>query len=234
MKVGVIQSCYIPWRGYFDFIRSVDLFVIYDDVQYSKGSWRNRNKVKAPSGLRWITVPVNVSLGQRIDEVEIATGGNSWRNEHARLLHESLGSAIHFQDAWEIWSAATERGYRKLSELNVHLLRSICGYLEIRTPLVLSSSYPTHGDSTNRLISLLRTVGATSYLSGPSASSYLDYSMFALNNIRLEYKSYDYEPYPQTHGDFVDAVTILDLIANCGPEAKRHLVSKNPDRVVEL
>jgi hypothetical protein len=234
VKVGVIQSCYVPWRGYFDLIRSVDLFVVYDDVQYSKGGWRNRNQLKLPAGLRWMTVPVRVSLGQRIDEVEISNDRKSWVEEHIRLLRDALSTAPYFSDAWEIWSMATRQNYQRLSQLNVHLLKSVCEYLGIRTPLVMSSDYPTHGESTARLLSLLRAVGATSYLSGPSAATYLDKGMFAADGIRLEYKSYDYAPYPQLHGNFVGAVTILDLIANCGRESSGHIVSTTPDRPVEL
>ncbi|HKS58443.1 MAG TPA: WbqC family protein [Steroidobacteraceae bacterium] len=232
MKVGVIQSCYVPWRGYFDFIRSVDLFVVYDDVQYSKGSWRNRNQVKTADGLRWLTVPVAVSLGQRIDEVRIAQRSKSWIEEHGRLLRASLEAAPYFQDAWQLWSAAVGHGDELLSVLNVRLLRSVCAYLGIRTPLVMSSEYPTLGSSTTRLLSLLQAVGASSYLSGPSAADYLDLRQFAERGIGVQYKSYDYPPYPQLHGEFVSAVTILDLIANCGPGAAARLASSSADRSV--
>jgi len=232
VKVGVIQSCYVPWRGYFDFIRSVDLFVVYDDVQYSKGSWRNRNQVKTAEGLRWLTVPVTVSLGQRIDEVRIAQRAKSWIEEHGRLLRESLGSAPHFEHAWQLWSDAIGQGDQLLSALNVRLLRSVCAYLGIATPLVMSSEYAVAGASTTRLISLLRAVGATSYLSGPSAADYLDLQQFAAHGIAVEYKSYDYRPYPQLHGEFVGAVTILDLIANCGRGAAAYLGASSPDRSV--
>jgi hypothetical protein len=232
LKVGVIQSCYIPWRGYFDFIRSVDLFVVYDDVQYSKGSWRNRNQVKTADGLRWLTVPVTVSLGQRIDEVRIAQHARAWTEEHGRLLRVSLEAAPYFQDAWQLWSEAVAHRDELLSALNVRLLRSVCGYLGIITPLVMSGEYQLEGASTTRLISLLRAVGATSYLSGPSAADYLDLQQFAAHGIAVQYKSYDYRPYPQLHGEFVGAVTILDLIANCGRAAADQLVASSADRSV--
>lgn len=232
MKVGVIQSCYVPWRGYFDFIRSCDLFVVYDDVQYSKGSWRNRNQVKTANGLHWLTVPVTVALGQRIDEVRIAHGARSWIEEHGRLLRLALEPAPHFEDAWLLWSEAIEQRDELLSSLNVRLLRAVCAYLGIATPLVMSSEYQAQGASTQRLISLLRAVGATQYLSGPSAAAYLDLQQFAEHGIAVQYKSYDYRPYPQLHGEFVGAVTILDLIANCGRGAGTHLASSSADRSV--
>lgn len=232
MKVGVIQSSYVPWRGYFDFIRSVDLFVVYDDVQYSKGSWRNRNRVKLPAGLQWLTVPVSHSLGQNIDQVRIARGRGSWVDAHAALLRRSLSASPHFEDAWRLWSAAVAHGDEMLSALNFRLLISICEYLGIRTPIVPSTRFATHGSSTERLISLLEAAGATAYLSGPSAAAYLDTRMFAEHNIQLFYKAYDYQPYPQLHGEFVGNVTVLDLIAHCGPRACEHLTAASADRPV--
>ncbi len=129
VKVGVIQSSYVPWRGYFDFIRSVDLFVVYDDVQYSKGGWRNRNRLKVQVRITLDHRAGEYRLGQTIDEVEISIGQKSWTEGHARLLRESLSEAPHFSDAWEIWSLAVEPNCRRLSQLNVHLLKAVCEYL---------------------------------------------------------------------------------------------------------
>ncbi len=229
MRVGVIQSCYLPWRGYFDFIASVDLFVVYDDVQYSTGSWRNRNRVKTARGLKWLTVPVVQHLGMAIDEVRIGAPAKPWRDEHRRLLEESLGSAPHFADAFSLWQSALAAGDELLSALNLRLIRAINEYLGIRTPLVLSRDYRLAGAKTERLLQLLRAVGADTYLSGPSAGSYLDVAMMNSAGIAVEYKSYDYAPYPQAWGEFAGNVTVLDLIANCGRSAAAHLRSRNPD-----
>lgn len=231
MKVGVIQSCYIPWRGYFDFIDSVDLFVVYDDVQYSKGSWRNRNQLKTPYGLKWITVPVKVSLGQNIDEVLIDYS-KPWQENNRGLLKTSLGTAEHFATARELWEEAISYQDSTISALNIRLLRSLCAFLDIKTPLVLSADYKLSGSKTERLIQLLKAVGASVYLSGPSAQDYLDYSLFHDNGIRLEYKNYNYEPYPQQFGEFVGTVSVLDLIANIGRDARRYLKSISPDIAV--
>lgn len=231
-RVGIIQSCYVPWRGYFDFIDSVDLFVIYDDVQYSKGSWRNRNRVKTPQGLKWLTVPVNASISQAIDTVRIAAGDRPWREEHRRLLHEALEPAPFFRDALALWEAGVAHEHEFISGLNLTLTRGICEYLGIATPIVTSREFALRGESTERLISLLQQLGATSYLSGPSASSYLEESRFTANGIRLEYKSYDYPGYPQLWGGFEGTVTVLDMIANAGPSAREYLHSLTPDVVV--
>lgn len=232
VKVGVIQSSFIPWRGYFDFVASVDLFVFYDDVQYSKGGWRNRNRIKCHDGTRWLTVPVrHRSLGQRIDEIKIDNSKN-WRPKHAMLWTEEYADAPFFNDAETFAKEIASCISPTLTQLNIQLIRSICTYLSISTPTILSSELKLEGARTERLISLLRAVGGTTYLSGPSADSYLEKGRFEEAGIRLEYKSYDYEPYPQLWGPFEGAVTVLDLIANCGPQSKTLMRSTTPNRVV--
>lgn len=228
MRIGIIQSNYIPWRGYFDFIAQVDLFVIYDDVQFSKGSWRNRNQVKTRHGRKWLTVPVQYRLGMAIDEVRIGrTANQSWQDAHQQALSDALGTAPYFADALDLWKEGIAFGDATLSELNVRLTRLICGYLGITTPIVRSRDYGLTGAKSERLVQLIKRVGASIYLSGPSAKGYLDEALFAANGIALEYKSYDYAPYPQLWGEFEGAVTVLDLIANVGPSAKEWLQSRS-------
>ena len=224
--VGIIQSSYIPWRGYFDFINSVDIFVIYDDIQCSNGrSWRNRNQVKTKTGLRWLTVPINKKEGMLIDEVLIDRS-TLWENKHRRLLKESLGSAPHFKDAMDIWAEGIALEHFTISQLNIRLIQLICNYLEITTPIVMSRDYHLTGAKTDRLINLIKKIGGTTYLSGPTAKAYLDENLFRENGISLEYKTYDYLSYPQLGGDFVGNVTVLDLIANMGKEARQFLPSQ--------
>ena len=225
-RVGIIQSSYVPWRGYFDFIRSVDLFVIYDDVQYSTGSWRNRNQLKMRDGLRWLTVPVHASVSRAIDETPLALDEGDWRPRHRRMLEEALGTAPYFDDALRLWQAGVADEAASIGALNVRLLRAITEYLGIRTEIRMSRPYAARGAKTERLIDLLQKVGATTYVSGPTARGYLDEGAFHRAGINLEYKSYDYEPYPQLWGPFVGTVSILDLIANTGPRAPHYLASR--------
>ncbi|TRZ89737.1 MAG: hypothetical protein D4R88_04870 [Methanosarcinales archaeon] len=232
MRVGIIQSAYIPWRGYFDFIDSVDLFVIYDDVLYSKGSWRNRNLIKTSEGQRWLTVPVHGKISMLIDQVQIAKEAKPWQDTHRCLLHEHLEPAPFFGAAMQIWEKGVCADDLTLSQLNVRLLKLICSYLGITTPIAMSRDFAVVGAKTERLIRLLEKVGATVYLSGPAAQGYLDESLFRQHGIGLEYKTYDYPPYPQLWGEFVGNVTVLDLIANTGPDARQHLKSTTPNRVV--
>lgn len=232
MKVGIIQSSFIPWRGYFDFIASVDLFVFYDDVQYSKGSWRNRNRIKCRDGARWLTVPVrHRSLSQLILETEI-DDRKDWRADHARIWRSEYADAPFLGDVLELLGEMGRGEDRTISQLNIRLSRAICAFLDIRTPTLLSSELDAEGTRTDRLINLLRKVGARSYLSGPSADNYLEKDKFRDSGIRLEYKSYDYAPYPQAWGAYDGAVSVLDLIANCGSRSKALLRSRTPDLLI--
>lgn len=233
MRVGVIQSSFIPWRGYFDFIASVDLFVFHDDIQYTKGDWRNRNRLKTPNGAAWLTVPVRYErVSQLICETPVAEP-EDWRRKHVRIWQANYRSAPYLDDVLRILGDM-ERGAAGLtiSQLNVRLIRSICDYLGIGTPLAMSSDYALTGAKTDRLIDLLRKAGATTYLSGPSADAYLDKEAFRSANLRLEYKSYDYPAYPQLWGEFDGALTVLDLIANCRTGSPAMLRSQTPDKVI--
>ena len=230
MRVGIIQSSYVPWRGYFDFIASVDLFVIYDDAQYSSGTWRNRNHLKTANGPKWLTVPVKKKLGLAIDETEIEYG-HPWIEQNRGLLKASLGKCPFYREAAAIWEEGVRHRDKTISELNVRLIRLICSHLAISTPLGFSRQYGIIGAKTDRLIQLLRAIGATTYVSGPTARGYLEEQQFRDNGIRLEYKSYDYAPYPQHFGEFTGAVSILDLIANTGSEAAGLLRSGTPNAV---
>ncbi|MGC4099120.1 MAG: WbqC family protein [Nitrospira sp.] len=232
MKVGAIQSSFVPWRGYFDFIASVDTFVFLDDVQYSKNGWRNRNRIKTPKGSRWITVPVrHRNLSQLIIDTEI-DNRTDWRESHMRLWRENYDTAPYYRDVLELLDDMGRDRVNTISELNIALTRKIAVYLQICTRTMRSSDLQLSGTSTDRLIDLLKKLNATTYLSGPSADSYLDKEAFRRNGVRLEYKSYDYDPYPQLWGPFDCGVTVLDLIANCGSDAKNRIRSRTSDQVI--
>lgn len=229
MRVGVIQSSFIPWRGYFDFIASVDAFVFHDDIQYTKGDWRNRNKIKTQRGTEWLTVPVTYkSTAQLICETSIDYSV-AWGEKHLRLWRENYRVAPYIHDVMESLSDLGSSKEASISQLNIKLIRRIAEYLGISTPMILSSELMLEGGKTERLIDLLKKLNATTYLSGPSADAYLDKEAFRRHGIGLEYKSYDYESYPQLWGPFDGEVTVLDLIANCGPHASDFIRSKTSD-----
>jgi WbqC-like protein family len=226
-RVAIIQSNYIPWKGYFDILNSVDEFIFLDDVQFTKRDWRNRNRIKTEAGLRWLTIPV-VSKGlyaQSIDQTAIAA---PWAEKHWRTLRVSYGKAPCFRDLAPRIERAYEdvAGERLLSDINHKLITVVCSILAIPTKISRSTEYPIAGKSTERLISLCQAASATEYLSGPSAASYLDIDKFAAAGISVRYADYSgYPAYPQLHGPFEHGVSILDLLFNTGPAARSYMKS---------
>jgi len=227
-SVAIVQSCYIPWRGYFDLIASVDEFILYDDRQFTRRDWRNRNRIKTPQGTRWLTIPVETKgrYHQRIDETLIEDPG--WPDQHRKTLTHNYAAAPHFADyrvlLESLYGAA--KSEPRLSSINRQFIEAIAGALGITTTLSWSTDYEVDGAKTDRLVALCRAANATHYLSGPRARSYLDEGAFADAGIRLTYFDYSgYPEYEQLYPPFEHAVTILDLLFHTGPEAPRYLKS---------
>jgi hypothetical protein len=225
--IAIIQSCYIPWKGYFDLINLVDEFILYDDRQYTRRDWRNRNRIKTPQGSQWLTIPVEVKgrYDQRIDETRISHPG--WAELHWKTLSQNYSPAPFFdkyRDRFErLYHTADDS---RLSAVNRAFLQDLCAVLGIETQLSWSTDYEATGDKTERLVSLCRSAGATSYLSGPSARDYIEPDLFSESGIELEYMDYSgYPEYAQLYPPFDHAVTVLDLIFNTGPEAPRLMKS---------
>jgi hypothetical protein len=226
-RVAIVQSCYIPWKGYLDLINLVDEFILYDDRQYTRRDWRNRNRIKTPQGTQWLTIPVEVKgrYHQRIDETRISDP--EWSERHWKTLVHNYASAPHFED----FSNRLERLYReagdlRLSEVNRAFLEELCAILGIRTRLSWSTDYQATGERTDRLLSLCKAAGATTYLSGPSARDYIDPTSFEEAGIELEYMEYSgYPEYRQLYPPFEHAVTVLDLLFNTGADAPRYMKS---------
>ena len=229
MKVAIVQSNFLPWRGYFDLIRQSDLFIIYDDVQYTKGDWRNRNRIKTPRGSEWITVPVRHGrLAQRIEETRVDYS-TPWARKMLRRIHDAYREAPHLEPCFAELTDLLTLEAPSISDLNVRLLRWACGHLGIERPLRMSREYQASGAKTERLIEILRQAGATAYLSGPSAREYLQPELFERAGIRLEYKVYDYPEYEQLHPPFDGAVSIIDLLFMTGAAAGAYLEPPSSD-----
>lgn len=224
-KVAISQSNYIPWKGYFDLIASVDQFILYDDMQYTRRDWRNRNKVKTPQGTQWLTVPVKVKgrYHQKINETLI--DGTDWAKTHWDTLQQFYRRAPHFSDIaqWLEPIYLTER-FTHLSGLNSRLIIAICDFLGIDTKISSSSDYVLIEGKTERLAELCTQVGATVYCTGPAAKGYLDESVFQNYGIDITWYDYSgYREYSQLWGPFVHHVTILDVLFNCGKKAPDYL-----------
>ncbi len=230
MRVAVVQSNYLPWKGYFDLIASVDVFVLYDSVQYTRRDWRNRNRIKTREGLRWITVPVRVKgkYLQRIDETELAD--DSWIAVHLGAIRHAYARTPAFADTFTwLEDQLTRAPKTTISALNRHLIESGCRRLGITTEIRDSSEFTLSEGRNERLADLCASMRATEYVSGPSAKGYLDERVFAERGVRVLWKSYTgYEPYDQPHGDFEDGVSVIDLMCCTGANASRYLSSTVP------
>ena len=217
MRVVVLQSNYLPWKGYFDLIQDADVFVFYDEMQYTKNDWRNRNRICSKNGVQWLTIPISRdAVKLKISEVRLPE--TRWREDHFQTLQDSYKPARFFRQIEPLLHDFYKaRMWTQLSELNRHCTESIARLLGIATRFLDSKDFNLDGGRVERLVSLLRQVGATEYLSGPSARAYLAGSegLFEQAGIRLSFKSYEgYPEYPQFHAPFLHAVSILDVLAN--------------------
>lgn len=234
LRVGIIQPNFIPWRGYFDFIDDVDVFILLDDVQYTKNDWRNRNKIKTKDGPKWLTVPVRHHFGQLIQDAEI-DNTSDWAAYHLRLLQLNYERAEFMELIAGEYREIVSRSKAKIADLARETILWVCRHLEISARIVTSSEIvqpATSADRSARLLELIRIVGGNAYLSGPAALSYLDIEAFRSAGVKLEIKSYDYEPYPQLWESFDGAVSILDLLMNVGPEARKYIKSNRPNETI--
>jgi hypothetical protein len=225
-RVVILQSCYIPWKGYFDLIRAADEFILYDDAQYTRNDWRNRNCIKTARGVEWLTIPVR-SKGrhkQKIHETEVADRG--WARQHWRSLELNYARAPHFARYRDTLASTYHslEGEQMLSAINRRFLDVTCELLGIDTRITWSMDYTLAEGKTERVVQLCRDARATHCLCGPSARSYMEPQRFEEAGIALEYADYSgYPPYPQLHGPFVHEVSILDLLFNTGDEATRYM-----------
>lgn len=223
-KVAIIQSNYIPWKGYFDIINDVDLFIFYDDVQYTKRDWRNRNRIKTPHGQQWLSVPVGTNTEKLIHEVTI--DDKSWARKHYSSLILNYSKAPYLKNYKEFLEYVyLENVWGNLSRLNQYLIKEIATrFLGVRTRFDTSMNYNGTGQKLERIISLLKNSDATTYISGPAARDYLDNDYFGNENIELIYKDYSgYPEYPQSHPPFDHYVTIFDLLFHTGPDAPYYI-----------
>lgn len=224
-RVVVLQSNYIPWKGYFDLIHDADTFIFYDDVQFTHSDWRNRNKILMPGGLKWLTIPTGTNLNRLIHEVVLKDAG--WQARHWEAIRQSYRKAPYFsqyRDFFEHYYLGNS--WSSLSVLNQNMIRGIAReLLGIRTRFDDSCNYELSGRRQDRLLELLGKCGARSYISGPAAKSYLEQHRFDAAGIELVWKDYSgYPPYQQQGSQaFEHGVSILDLLFNVGPAAPYYI-----------
>jgi len=226
-KVAIIQSNYIPWKGYFDIINMVDEFIIYDDVQYTRRDWRNRNRIKTPNGLKWLTIPVKVKgkYHQKIKDTKIAD--KNWVKKHWKTIIHNYSKAKYFKeykDFFEELYLTSNEEY--LSEINYKFIVAINKILGINTKIRWSSEFKLLDGKTERLLGICKDCNADIYVSGPAAKEYFDKELAKKENIKVEWMDYSgYPEYEQLYPPFEHKVSIIDLIFNEGPNATKFMKS---------
>ncbi|MBR8537482.1 WbqC family protein [Carboxylicivirga sediminis] len=223
-KVALLQSNYIPWKGYFSIIANVDLFVFHDDLQYTKQDWRNRNKIKTDKGLEWLTIPCGSNEHINICDVQLNDKG--WQKKHWNKIYQHYRKAKYFKD-YQVFFEEIYLGtqWDKLSDMNQLLIKRISTeLLGLNAQFDDTRKYNLKATKSDRVIELLRKVEATDYYSGSAAKSYLDVVKCQQHNINVHWMDYsNYKVYPQLYNGFEHAVSIIDLVFNVGPDARKYL-----------
>ncbi len=227
MTCVILQPSYIPWRGYFHQIQKADLFIFYDDVQYDRHGWRNRNRIKTPAGPKWLTIPLRSTSARPQDtlirDMQISPQ-ERWSKTHFETLRHNYARAPHFAR----YRPMLERWYAKvpdsLADFAIATTVELAGELGIsNTRFIRSSTLDCEGAKTDRLLAILQKVGATHYISGPAAKGYLDVAVLTEAGISVEWMIYDYPDYPQLFPPFDPQLSALDLLLNTGPEAGKFI-----------
>lgn len=232
MNVVILQPSYIPWRGVFDQIQRADLFVFYDDVQYDKRGWRNRNQIKTANGKQWLTIPVHSSGAQTknipINQIRIAWD-HPWNATHLKAIQQSYSKAPYFERYQSLLQFFYHRHDELLADFTIEFTIALARELgNMHTRFMRASEIRgITGQKTNRLIQILQALGATHYISGPSAREYIENEKFEETGITLEYMQYDYPEYPQLYPPFDPYVSVLDLLLMTGSEAPSYIFKGN-------
>lgn len=226
MILAAHQPNYLPWLGYIYKMAQADVFVLADDVQYTKHGYINRNRVRTHDGWQWMTVPVRSRgrAGQRICDVEISTE-QAWARKHLQTIEWNYRNApfydMHASFLHELLQAPPAR----LLDLNVRLMRYALAQLDLDTRIRLSSEMTLRPERSQRLADMARACNCDVYLAGDGGSrQYLDEHVLQAAGIDVQYVGFDHPRYPQCHAGFEAGMCVFDLLFNCGPRSREVLL----------
>jgi hypothetical protein len=227
MNCVILQPSYVPWRGYFSQINKADVFVFYDDVQYDKHGWRNRNQIKTAQGRQWLTIPVHsggvVENSIPINQVQI-DWSKQWNKSHWKALTFAYGRTLYFHTYAPLLESFYQRQDEFLADFTIDLTIALAREMGIgHTSFIRSSEMDVTGQKTDRLVQILARLGATCYISGPSARDYIEADKLAAVGVTLEYMDYNYPEYPQLYPPYDPNLSILDLLFMTGPDAMKYI-----------
>jgi hypothetical protein len=227
MRIGILQPGYLPWLGFFEQMHRSDVFVIYDDVQYDKDGWRNRNRIKTANGIQWLTVPILMKFEQHplINDVMIDNTVD-WRKKHLLSIRQSYSKAAFFKKYVRIFDDAYLRNWDRLVDIDMYFISKLAESLGINTrKIVRSSSLNITGARIEKLIKICRHFGADIFYEGASGRNYLDPEIFLTHGIKVEFQNYIHPTYNQLRGDFVPYLSVVDMLFNCGDKSLSILAS---------
>lgn len=222
--LGILQPGYMPWLGFFEQVYRSDIFVIYDDVQYDKNGWRNRNRIKCSHGIQWLTVPVRLKgLNTPINEVLIAPG--NWARKHLATIHNCYKKSPYFEEVFPIMEAILSKEWKYLVDLDLEIINAVNDYLELNRIIIRSSSLGIKSDDpTMRLVKICKHFNADIFYEGASGKNYLEEDEFNKNGIKLRFQNYHCVEYHQLFGMFVEKLSIIDVLFNCGKKSMRVII----------
>jgi len=227
--IGILQPGYLPWLGFFEQLHKSDVFVIYDDVQYDKGSWRNRNRIKTANGIQWLTVPVRYSFGDHpLMSQVIINNSVDWRKKHATSIRQNYGRAPFFARYWPLFEEAFDRQWDLLIDLDLFFIESLAVCLGLNDKrMVRSSSLAIGGDRIGRLLALCRYFEADTFYEGAAGQNYIDDEKFVEQGITVQYQNYQHPAYKQVYGKFVPYLSVIDLLFNQGDASRDILIANS-------
>lgn len=229
--VGILQPSYLPWLGFFEQMQQADVFVYYDDVQFEKGSWRNRNRIKTAQGQQWLTVPV-LTKGHDFPLIKDVRINNAqpWAGKQIKAISQNYGKAPYFEEYAHGLSEVMSRPWTHLLDLDLALLSWLREQLGITTPTVLSSELGIAGRNVERLIAILKHLEGAVFYEGRAGMEYIDPALFVAAGITVRFQEYTHPVYPQLYGEFIPYLSVLDLLFNCGPESLAIVTGTNAEK----
>lgn len=223
--IVISQPMFFPWSGLFNQIKMADVFVHYDDAQFTKGGFLNRVQLKSLQGSIWWSAPVEYKFGSTINETRLSSK-ESWQKKHIKMLEQSFAREPHKEDVISLVNEVYQSSPQTISDLNILCIEKISEYLGFKTKFILSSDMNSSGHGAQKVIDLVKQLDGTHYLTGHGAKKYFDHGLAEQAGITMEYIDYNIIPYPQKHGDFVPYVSIVDMIASVGKKSINHMASQ--------
>ena len=221
MVIGILQPGYLPWLGFFEQLNKSDVFVIYDDVQYDKNGWRNRNKIKNAHGPQWLTVPVSVKFSEHPIVADVKINNRlGWRKDHLLSIKHAYSKAPFYREYIPVFEEAYSKDWESLVDIDMHFILKLSEAIGLKDKkMIRSSTIGVTGDKIERLVKICKMLGADTFYEGAAGKDYIDVRYFMDNGIKVEFQDYRHPVYKQLHGEFIPYLSVIDLLFNCGKES---------------